>query len=101
MQRKYLGIDPDTLRVRYEDGPGEEIPLRPIPLFKTKPVEIKTLPEWVKTDEPVKINISIFDRAYLLYHQSAEATRVTLTIIRIIIGLISLMNAINKFMEKK
>lgn len=67
-----------------------EIEPRPIPLFKTKPVEIPELPPWIqeKINDPLKVHVSIFDRFYLLAHETITYSKWALVLLRFTIALI-------------
>lgn len=81
---------------------NDDIPLRPIPLFKTNPVEIKELPEWVNTERPkIDLSVSIFDRAYLFYHETIEYSRVAVFLLKLAVLIINLILTIQKLQKKE
>lgn len=100
-----LRIDPDTLQPKYELDPrkvtADDVPLAPItPLPSKKPFlyEIKQLPEWVEDVPAPCVNVSIFDRAYLLMDRTITYSKWAVLILRVAIEFISFIQSLK---EKK
>ena len=73
---------------------------RPILPFKKNPIEIKSLPEWVKTESPLEsmdIRISIFDKALLWYDETIQYSRAAMFILKLAVAVINLILVVQKF----
>lgn len=78
----------------------DDIPLRPIPPFKTKPIPIKTLPEWIDTEtsplQEMDISVSVFDRFYLVYNKTITYSKWAMFILRLAIELIIFIQSLRR-----
>lgn len=78
-----------------------DITPRPIEPFGRKPIEIKGLPSWLPAAKPLDINVSIFDRAELFFHESFQYTKVTWWLLKIAVAIIKLIKAIDSHRPKE
>lgn len=70
---------------------ADDIPVHGIPLFPTKPLEIKQLPDWTKDARPPVVTVSLFDRMTLFASEQIRYAKWAMVVLWIVVKAIRII----------